>query len=344
MLIKSISSTLLCVFLIACSATQMPTSDKIQDVNAASPLRIEIYDASLNAILDDSIEPEVVASGFTWSEGPVWVESEQKVLFSDVPRNLVLSWSEHEGLQEYLNPAGATGLLPNASHEGSNGLALNAEGQLVLAQHGDRRVSKLRSSMANPKPSYETLADNFQGKKFNSPNDLHIQKDGTIWFTDPPYGLPQGPLDKVNRELDFNGVFRISKERVVTLVSTELSYPNGIAMSNDESVLYVANSDPKHAVWMAWPIDENRMLGEGKILFDATHMVADGNGLPDGLKIHPTGVLFATGPDGVLLLSPEGKLLGQILTGQPTGNLAFNNDFSTLYITANNRLVRIKMK
>lgn len=184
------------------------------------------------------------------------------------------------------------------------------------------------------------LAVKFENKRFNSPNDLVYKSNGDLYFTDPPYGLPEGVKD-TTREVDYCGVFRLAKDGKITLLTKEITFPNGIAFSPDEKTLYVASSDPKKAIWMSYPVKDDGTLGKGKVFFDATAWFKD-NGLPDGLKVDKDGNLWATGPTGVLIFTPAGKHLGTIETGVPTANVGFGDDGSTLYITANHELLKVK--
>lgn len=292
----------------------------------------------LDQLLAADAKMEKLAEGFDWSEGPVWDAKAGRLLFSDVPQNVVYQWSPKGGLSEYVRPSGYTGTTPRGGEPGSNGLTLDANGTLVLCQHGDRRVAKYRPNAK----SFATVADKYEGKRFNSPNDLCYDKAGNLFFTDPPYGLPKN-VDDPTKEIAFQGVYKVSKDGKVTLLTKEMTRPNGVALSPDEKTLYVANSDPKQAIWKAFPINADGTLGEGKVLFDATSLVGkDNKGLPDGLKVDSKGNLWATGPGGVLIFSPDGTHLGTLRTGEATANVAFGDDGSTLYITADMYLVRIK--
>jgi gluconolactonase len=283
---------------------------------------------------------EVLAGGFDWSEGPVWVKAGGHLLFSDIPKNMIWKWSEKEGLKEFLRPSGYTGMEKFTGKEpGSNGLALDPKGNLILCQHGDRRVGRLEKD-----GKFTTLADKFDGKRLNSPNDLVFKSNGDLYFTDPPYGLP-GIMSDPKKELPFQGVYRLKPNGELTLLTKEMTRPNGIGLSPDEKTLYVANSDPELAIWKAFPVKDDGTLGEGKVLFDATEWVKMKKpGLPDGLKVDAKGNIFATGPGGVLVLTPAGTLLGVIATGVPTANCGFGDDGSTLYVTADKNLVRVKTK
>jgi gluconolactonase len=297
-------------------------------------------DSSLDDLLDKDAQIEVLADGFKWSEGPVWIKNGNYLIFSDVPANTIFKWKDGEGISPFLKPSGYTGRGTYSREPGSNGLTVSLDGQIIACEHGDRRVSIMPTEGGGKK----TLADNHQGKRFNSPNDVVQKSNGDVYFTDPPYGLPKQEKDST-RETGIFGVYRIAKNGVVTLLINDLTRPNGLAFSPDESILYVAQSDPDRAYIMSYPVLKNGILGKGKIFFDATPMSKQGmRGLPDGLKIDDKGNLFTTGPSGVLIISPQGKLLGRIETGQPTANCGWGDDGSTLYITANMYLCRIKTK
>ena len=304
--------------------------------------RIEVLDDRLNDLIGPGAQLEVLAHGFKWSEGPLWLEEQQLVVFSDVPANTVYSWSEKEGKKIYLESSGYTGKEPRAGGLGSNGLALDPQGQLVLCQHGDRRIARMTSSVSHPSSMFETLASRYQGRLFNSPNDLVYDSTGSLYFTDPPYGLENGPDDPA-RELSYSGIYRLTPQGEVQLLYSGLARPNGIGLSPDERTLYVANSDPEEATWTAFRINAEGSLEEPFVFHDATSDVKANPGLPDGLKVDRAGNIFATGPGGVFIFSPQGDLLGRIYTGEPTANLAFNSDESVIYITANDKLMRLRL-
>jgi gluconolactonase len=298
----------------------------------------------LDPAFDQRVEPgaviEVLAEKkFEWSEGPIWDAPRQRLLFSDIPRNMIWEWSEAGGLKKFLQPSGYTGADAFTGREpGSNGLTFNKAGELVLCQHGDRRIARLSGG------KFVTLADNYQGKRLNSPNDLVFKSNGDLYFTDPPYGLPKG-ADDPRKELEFQGVYRLNARGELTLLTRELSRPNGLAFSPDEQTLYVANSDPDKAIVMAYPVKSDGTLGAGKVFFDVTAAAKEKKpGLPDGMKVSRDGTLWATAPGGILVYSPAGKHLGTLATGVPTANLTFGDDGGTLYITADKNLVRLRTK
>ena len=297
-------------------------------------------DPALDALIDANTPIEVLAEGFKWSEGPAWIKNGGYLIFSDVPQNTIFKWREGEGLTEFLKPSGYTGRGYYSKEPGSNGLTISLDGRIIACEHGDRRVTIMPLEGGGKR----TLADKHAGKRFNSPNDVVEKLNGDIYFTDPPYGLPNQEKD-ASRETPVFGVYKIAKNGVTTLIINDLMRPNGLAFSPDESILYVNQSDPEHAYIMAYPVLKNGNVGKGKIFFDATPLLKQGlKGLPDGLRLDIKGNLFATGPSGVLVISPEGKLLGRIETTQLTANCAWGDDGSTLYMTANGFLCRIKTK
>jgi gluconolactonase len=304
---------------------------------------IETLDPDLAAVVRPEAEIEVLTEGFDWTEGPLWVPQLQKVLFVDIPPNKIHSWSEADGQQLYLTPSGYTGSTSRGGEVGANGLILDGEGRLILCQHGDRRLARMEAPLDNPQPTFTTLADTYEGKRLNSPNDVVMHSDGSFYFTDPPYGLEKN-VDDPAKELDFQGVYRVRGPGQLQLLTKELSRPNGIAFSPDEKTLYVANSDPKKAIWMAYPVQDNGTIGPGKVFYDATSLVGQDKGLPDGLKVNRQGTIFATGPGGVWVFDPAGKVLGKIRTGEATSNCALSEDESTLYMTADNYLMRVRLR
>jgi gluconolactonase len=296
-------------------------------------------DDRLNALIGLDAKIEVLGSGFEWAEGPVWVRNGGYLLFSDIPRNSVMKWTEADGVTLFLKPSGFTGQVDYGREPGSNGLTLDAGGRLVSCEHGDRRISRLEKDGGK-----RTLIDNYLGKRLNSPNDLAYKSNGDLYFTDPPYGLPKN-WDDSRRELDFCGVYRLSADGKVTLLTKELSRPNGIAFSPDEKTLYIANSDPDRAIWMSYPVLGDGTLGPGKVLYDATEAFRKGlPGLPDGMKVDATGNLFAGGPGGINVITPAGSLIGRIDTKQRTANCAWGGDGSVLFMAADHYLCRIQTK
>jgi gluconolactonase len=300
---------------------------------------IERADPRFDRLVPRDATIEKLAEGFDWAEGPVWLREGNYLLFSDVPRNTVFQWKESQvGTTVFLNPSGYTGKTARGGEPGSNGLTLDPKGRLVLCQHGDRRVARREND-----GTMTTLADRYEGKRFNSPNDAIYKSNGDLYFTDPPYGLLK-LNDDPQKELPFNGVYRVKPDGSVTLLTREMTFPNGLAFSPDEKTLYVANSDPNKAIWMAFDVKDDGTLGKGRVFFDATKWFKAGKkGLPDGMKVDQAGNLFATGPGGVVVFDPDGTHLGTFNTGEATANCGWGEDGSTLYITADMYLCRVRL-
>jgi gluconolactonase len=293
---------------------------------------IERLDAGLDALIAPDAKIEVLASGFNWSEGPVWKDG--GIVFSDVPENTVFGWKEGDKTASVvLKPSGS---ISDPTGQGSNGLAVDAKGSLVLCQHGERRIARLEKD-----GSFTALADRFEGKRFNSPNDLVIAKSGTICFTDPPYGLKKGGAAA---ELDFHGIYAIESAGSVKLIDKSVRFPNGIALSPDEKTLYVAVSDPQDTRVIAYDLAAAKP--EARVIFNAQPLKSpQRKGGCDGLKVDAHGNIWTTGPGGVLILDAKGRHLGTILTGQATANCAWGGEArDTLYITADMFLLRVKTK
>ena len=301
--------------------------------------RVVRADPRFDKLVPNNAKIEVLSSGFVWAEGPIWVKSGNYLLFSDVPQNTIYKWTDKEGLSTFMKPSGYTGVLPYGDEPGSNGLTIDPKGLLITCEHGDRRVSAMPLSGQGGK---RTLADNYKGKRFNSPNDVVAHSNGSYYFTDPPYGMPKKDKDPT-RETELFGVYRIAPNGEISLVVSDLVRPNGITLSPDEKILYVAQSDLDRPVIMAYPIKADGSVSAGKVLFDIKSLASQGlTGVPDGLKVDRDGNVWTTGPMGVLVISPDGTLLGRIETGVATANCGWGDDGSTLYITADMYLCRIK--
>ena len=342
-----------CFACVALLATQiaLPLRGEQSSQSPAMPARtigrIEKLDDALDALVDAKSPIEVLGEGFEWSEGPVWIRDGGFLLFSDVPKNTVYQYRDGQGVRAYLMPSGHTSATPRTGELGSNGLTLDRGGRLLLCQHGDRRVARLDSPLpvdGQPAAKFTTVADRYEGKRFNSPNDLVVHSSGAVYFTDPPYGIEKGG-DLATKELNFHGVFRAASDGGVTLLTKELTRPNGLAFSPDEQTLYVGNSDPERPIWMALPVRADGSVGEGKVFFDGGELHRSGlDGMPDGLRVDAEGNLWATGPGGVLVITPQGKHLGTIVTGTAIANCAFGDDGRTLYLTSHQYLCRVKLK
>ena len=330
-----------CLAMILGSFSALATAAAQDTVNFPILGEVIRHDAAVDKLLPKDAKIEVLGSGFEWAEGPVWVPAKGSepgfLLFSDIPRNSIMKWVEGKGVSLYLKPAGYTGVVDYGGEPGSNGLLLDPKGQIVCCEHGDRRLSVITAGGGK-----RTLVDNYDGKRLNSPNDAVFHSSGAIYFTDPPYGLPK-QADDPRRELDFCGVYRLDKGKV-TLLTDQMTRPNGIGFSPDEKTLYVAQSDSNAAILKAFPVKEDGTVGEGKVLFDFTADMKKGlPGAPDGLAVDTHGNIWTTGPGGVSILTPQGKLLGRLSTGERTANCKFGGpDGTTLFMTADMYICRIK--
>ena len=299
---------------------------------------VERINPEMDLYVPRGSEVEILARGFGWSEGPVWVDQLNAVLFSDVRNNKAYRWDDKNGLSVFLDPSGFTGIVPANKKAGSNGLTLNSKNELVLAMHGDRRIAKLKSW--NEK-TFETIVNRYEGNLFSSPNDLVYAKNGDLYFTDPPYGLKDFNNDGL-KELPYNGVYKLSYSGSLSLIIDDLSIPNGIAISNDQKTLYVNVSDREDMKIMAYDITSSGVTN-GRVFFDGNELAKKDNGSFDGLKIHPSGTIFSTGPGGVLVIKPDGTHLGTIRTEKSSANCAFDSSFQNLYMTSHMYLTRIKL-
>jgi gluconolactonase len=328
--------SLLSFFLLMSCGTKKETQQTTLTVS------VDRLDPSLGALIEKELTATVIASGYNWSEGPLWLEGEKKLLFSDVPANTIYQWTEGIGASVYLNPSGYTGETSRGGEPGSNGLALNDKGKLLLCQHGDRRIAMMNTSIAEPSANFTTIADNYNGKKFNSPNDL-VFINNAIYFTDPAYGLEK-QMDDPKKELPYQGVFHISAKGKVELLIDSLTRPNGIGFSPDGRKLYVANSDPDKARWYEYAFNDSLKITSGKILWDATEQAKTEKGLPDGLKVDKQGNIFATGPGGIWIFNANGKLVGKIKLQEASSNCALSADGKTLFVTNDMLILKIKLR
>ena len=328
-------------FLFACVASIAITSlSGNTDTPSNYPVigKINKFDDRLDELIDEEAQIEVIASGFVWTEGPAWNKEGGFLVFSDIPRNVVMKWSETEGLREYLRPAGYTGIVDYGREPGSNGLLFDAMGRLTLCEHGDRRISVLTKDGGK-----RTLADNYKGKRFNSPNDLVYHPNGNLYFTDPIYGLPERQ-DDPRREMDYCGVFLLRPNGEVELLTKEFTRPNGIALSPDGKTLYVAQSDSAAPLWRSYPVKGDGTIGKGKLLYNALKFKKDGVGNADGMTVDQKGNLWASGPAGIYIFSPQGDLLGRIEMGEHSSNCTWGDGGSTLYMTVDMYVCRVRTK
>lgn len=303
---------------------------------------VERYDKALDKIVSQNAKAEIIADGFDWSEGALWVEKYKMLLFSDVPTNTIYKWTEAKGKEVYLNPSGYTGNIQRGGEMGSNGLTLDNNGNLVMCQHGDRRMARMDAPLNNPQSKFVTLADKYKGKLFSSPNDVTFNSKGELFFTDPPYGLLSQSDNDPAKQTSWNGVYKVKKNGEVILLTDSLTRPNGIAFFPGEKKLLVANSDPQKPNWYIFDVDGDK-LSNGKIFY---HAVSEKGmkGLPDGLKIDKQGNVFATGPSGVHIFNKDGKLLGRLRVDAATSNCSLSADQKTLYITNDMYVLRFKMR
>ena len=299
-------------------------------------LTIDRTSPALDAILAPGTTLEHLATGFQFTEGPVWVSAERSLLFSDPNDNTIYRWNDDAGISVFRVKSGYSGTnIGEYRQPGSNGLALDAEGRLTIAEHGNRRISRIE-----PKGQVTVLADRYDGKRLNSPNDLVYKSDGSLYFTDPPFGLPR-VYDDARRELPYTGVFRL-KDGKLTLLSTDLKGPNGIAFSPDERYLYVANWDEQRKIVMRYEVTRDGTLENGRVFFDMTS--APGDEALDGVKVDRAGNLFVSGPGGVWVLSPDGLHLGTITGPELAANMAWgDDDGKTLYLTARSGVYRVRV-
>lgn len=302
---------------------------------------VERFDPALDALIDPASMPEELGGGYVWAEGPAWDRERNCLYFTDVPGNTAWRWREGAGVDEFLSPSG---IEPDAAEgfrePGANGLWYEGDGSLLICNHGRRAVERMDIATG----TRTVLADRFGGEPLNSPNDLVRSPGGTIYFTDPPYGLEGLDASPLKRQ-DANGVYRLAPDGRIDRLIDDMTFPNGIALSPDGRTLYVSQSDPEAMLIRRLTLEDD---GEGGfadegVWFDAARFADDGlPGLPDGMAVAATGHVFATGPGGVLVLSPQGEGLGRILTGRASANCAFGGeDGSVLFITAHDRLLRI---
>ena len=318
---------------------------------AAVPMKVERLDPALNLIVPAQpvLEKVVTSPGFKWTEGPVWI-SAGYLLFAEIPSNSIRKWVPGQGASIFMQPSGWKESTPYSGPEpGSNGMTLDSHGRLTVAGHAQRDVWRLEQM--DPKAQATILADSYQGKRLNSPNDLVYKSDGTLYFTDPPYGLPKQDSDPT-KQLAFNGVYRLPGALThkpgtapdrgqLQLLIKDLPRPNGIAFSPDEKYLYVNNSEPKK-LWMRYTVKPDGTLTDAKLFFDATSDTRVG--APDGMKVDQKGNVYSAGPAGVWIFSPEGQHLGTLDIPERVGNVAWGGaDHKTLYITASTSVYRIRL-
>ena len=310
---------------------------------------ITIFDESIENIINSSAEIEELVDSLFIPEGPVWDESSNSLLFVDVLSNKLYKWNEENGASEYISPSGNTGYAPNLGDGilGANGLAIDSEGNILACQHGDRRIARIANKSSND-PMFETIVDNFEGQTFNSPNDLTISKDGSIYFSDPAFGFFDLDsfqfVDSELRQLDFNGIYKYNPETKITeLITKDIDLPNGLALSPDEKTLYINKMGMLDSNQKMMKVNlENNQL---ETFFEDKELSEKYEGNFDGMKVHSSGNIFTTGPGEILVISTEGKLKAQLNIG-PITNCAFDTNEEYLYVTGfigNEKVYRIKL-
>ena len=328
----------LAVFLLVCLAAACGTTEPTMSTEEAEPAApsagtILRVDPRFDALVPPDAHVEKLADGFIFTEGPLWIRHESRLLFSDVRGNTIYQWTEADGASSYMDPVfegDRTGLRSISS----NGLTLDAEGRLIICEHGNRRISRVEADGART-----ALVDSYEGKRLNSPNDATCSSDGWLYFTDPPYGM-EGLEESPLRELDFNGIYRLGPDGELELLYRDQTRPNGIVLSPDETTLYVANSDENQMVWMAYDLIADG-VSNSRVFYDVSDQT--GEGLPDGMKADNAGNIFATGPGGVWVFAPDGTHLGTIMPDEVPANVGWGDDGRTLYMTARSGLYRIKL-
>lgn len=346
-ILQTIPALMLVIIFSGCGNNNAPSSGikpDSGDKEEKKPLqRVEIYKPEALKFLDSASVIEILATGFKWTEGPLYIADGDYVLFSDIPNNKVYKWKASYDTSLYLMPSGNTGKAIRIHEPGSNGLILNKKGQLVLMQHGDRRLAVMDAPLSAPKPLYKTIAGRYQGKRLNSPNDGVMDSKGGIYFTDPPYGL-DNKLDDTAKDLSFQGVYYLRPNGEVVLITDELKYPNGIALSPDEHYLYVDNSGGDNKVWMKYELDEKGLIKSKSVFYNATEKNIKDEGGPDGMKMSREGYLFSSGPGGIWIFNPQAEPIARIFIDKPVSNCAFGKDQKELYITNSDKLLRVKLK
>ncbi|PKQ46684.1 SMP-30/gluconolactonase/LRE family protein [Confluentibacter flavum] len=303
---------------------------------------IEIISDELSGVIDTNAKVEKIADGCQFTEGPLWIKKENMLLFSDVPANTIYKWTEAKGKEVYLKPAGYTSTESRGGFMGSNGLYLTKKGELLICQHGDRRIAKMDAPLNAPQTNYITVVGEYDGKRLNSPNDLVMSKKGDLYFTDPGYGFEKGMNDP-KKEISFQGVYKMDKKGKVTLQDDAIPQPNGIAIFPDKKTMIVASTDGPDKGWFLYDIDKDGILKNKRVFYNVAK--ERGMGGCDGLKIDKSGNVFATGPGGIWIFTQQGKLIGKIKFDRLTvANLAFTPDEKTMYITATSNVFRLKIK
>lgn len=342
---KPAACLLLCLALLgitACNNPQ-PIVDTLPPPTKDTTRKIVILDAEANSIIDSTAVIEVISEGYKWTEGPLYIKDSNYLLFSDIPNNSIFKWKEASSATLYLKPSGHTGTELKYREPGSNGLLLNAKGELVLCQHGDRRLAKMDAPLSAPAAKFTTLVRDYKGKRLNSPNDAVYAANGDLYFTDPPYGL-DNRLQDTAKQLDYQGVYRLTHAGQLDLLTKDVKYPNGIAFAPGGKTLYLSNSDSTNMQWLKYELDDKGIIKSSAVLYEPKEYNNTDEGNPDGMKVNKAGYLFAAGPQGIWIFNPAGKVIARIITHQKTSNCAFTPDEKTLFITGSTNVIRVKLK
>jgi gluconolactonase len=343
---KFISAVLLIAVLTACeNQTNNAKKDSAVSADTVKVLsrHISILDADALNLIDSTAAIEVIAEGYKWTEGPVYISDSDYLLFSDVPANRIYKWKQGNGASIYLEPSGYTGTIPKEKEPGSNGLVIDKKGGLVLCQQGNRQIGRMKSLLNDPKAVFEAIVSSYQGKKFNSPNDAVYAANGNLYFTDPPYGLEKGVKDST-KEIPFQGIYLVKPGGKALLVTDKVSYPNGIALSPDNKILYISNSDNDNKEWTKYELNDQGLIAKESVFYHVSAEEGKLAGNPDGMKVNARGYIFASGPGGIWLFNPSGKVLARIYTGELTSNCYIDQVHNMLYMTCKSYVMRVKLK
>lgn len=303
---------------------------------------IQRLDPALDKIIRLGAKPEIIAEGMDWAEGPLWIEKQKMLIFSDVPQNTIYKWTEAKGKEVYLTPSGYTDTARRGGETGSNGLTLDNKGRLILTQCGNRQIARMNAALDKPAVKFIPLANVYKGKKFNSPNDVVCNSKGEIFFTDPPYGLEKYMSDP-KKELPYQGVFKIKTNGEVVLLTDTIARPNGIVLLPGEKTILIANSDGAKPNWYAYDLDGDKLVNP-RIYATAKGSDKKLKGSPDGMKVDSKGNLFASAPGGIWVFDASAKLVGKISVPEAASNCALSGDEKTLYITNDMYVLRLKMR
>jgi len=315
---------------------------ELTDSSLVNQADVDVLDSNWYKVITVDSAPTMIGEGYDWSEGPLWLKDQQALLFSDVPQNIVYRWREGKGVDTFLFPSGFPDTSVHDWEMGSNGLTLDPDNRLVLCQHGNRQMAVMDAPLSAPASSFKVIAASFDGKRFSSPNDAVYNSEGELFFTDPPYGLPQRENDPT-KETEWNGVYKVKKDGTVLLLTDSITRPNGIALTPDGTKLYIANSDPDKPNWYRYDISGDSLIN-GIIWCTSTGRGSEWEGGPDGLKVDHNGIVYSSGPGGIWVINPAGKVLGRLRLKGAISNCALSDDEKILYITNDDKVWRWVMR